>query len=108
MMSPWIPIAVSAIGTIIMGLVGFIVKRELGRQTKDFADVKDAYAKIDNDLRVCKQTCEGKFLTKEMFNTLEKSRKEIEELRREQDKRLENLIQELLKKLGGGRWWNTV
>lgn len=101
-MSPWIPIAVSTVGPILMGLIGFFVKRELSRQSKDFADVKASYAKVESDMRVCKETCDGRFLTKEMFNTLEASRKELEALRREQDQRLEHLIQELLKKLGGG------
>jgi hypothetical protein len=113
-MSPWIPIAVSLATTIIFGLVGFIVKRELARNAKELAEMKTAHS---NDLAEIKKTlegfakelknrlvdCDARFLSKEMFNSLEASRKEVDQLRRESDSRLEGLIKDLLVKVGGGK-----
>jgi len=111
-MSPWIPIAVSVVTTVVVGLVGFIVKRELGRLAADNAELKkdneaeakerrEAMKKLSTALKDFIATCEDKYLSKEMFHTLEQSRKEVDQLRRDQDGRLESLITQLLSKYGG-------
>lgn len=110
--SPWIPIAISVVTTVVVALVGFIVKRELGRLAADNAELKkaneaeakerrEAMEKLSADLKAFTVTCEDKYLSKEMFHTLEQSRKEVEEIRRAQDGRLESLITDLLSKYGG-------
>ncbi|MCP4573246.1 MAG: hypothetical protein GY838_12905 [bacterium] len=111
-MSPWIPIAVSVATTVIFGLVGFIVKRELARNaavitemktvhSKALAEIKKAQASLAAELKARVSECDARFLSKELFNSLETSRKEVDQLRREADGRLEGLIKDLLSKHGG-------
>jgi type II secretory pathway pseudopilin PulG len=113
-MSPWISIAVSVATAVIAGLVGFIVKRELSRQTDalkairvahetEVKERREALAVLTADLRSLDDTCETKYLSKELFNRLEEARKEVDQLRREQDGRLEGLIKDLLSTYGGGQ-----
>jgi hypothetical protein len=110
--SPWIPIAISVVSTVIMSLVGFIVKRETSRISADFADLKKANAEeaairradiaaIASELKDRQASCEARFLPKEMFAALDGARQEVDRLRREADGRLERLIRELLAKHGG-------
>ncbi|KKN87450.1 hypothetical protein LCGC14_0259050 [marine sediment metagenome] len=111
-MNPWIPIAVSISSSVIMALIGFIVKRELGRVASDTADLKKANAaeakerkealeKMAADTKAFTQACDDKYLSKELFNSLEVSRKEVDQLRREADGRLEGLIKDLISRHGG-------
>lgn len=111
-MSPWIPIAVSIVTTVVFGLVGFIVKRELSRSatvisemkeshSKELAEIKKVLEEFGKELKERLVECDSKFLSKEMFHTLDTSRKEVDQLRRESDSKLEGLIKDLLSKLGG-------
>jgi hypothetical protein len=100
-MSPWISIAISTATTVILGLLGLLAKRELGRIKDDFANNRKEHAAISAAITKLGESAEEKYLSKDMFDRLDASRKEIEKLRKEQDQRLEGLLNELVARMGG-------
>ena len=100
-MSPWIGISVSLVSTVVMALVGFIVKRELGRLATDLGAIRKKQDSQEADLKAFVKACKDEYMSKETFHTLDDARREVEEIRRGQDGRLENLITQLLAKYGG-------
>ena len=77
----WIPIGVStlaALVSLVFGVTSWAVKRELERISKDQAETKSRLDKM-----------EEKFLTLREFEKIEEMRTKQEQMKAEQDRRLE-------------------
>jgi ElaB/YqjD/DUF883 family membrane-anchored ribosome-binding protein len=120
-MKPWLSIAVTTAFGLVVALIGFIVRRELGRQAESMAAVQKTVADLGDelaeevrlrtaaveqavkDIAALARDCDARYLRQEVFDRLEVARKELDEARRSTDTELKELITELLQRHGGGR-----
>ncbi len=113
-MSPWVPIAVSVATAVILGLLAVIWRRETNAIATKNTETAAALAKLElglstatrdlrEEVRRLKEDADKKYLPRDLFDRLEQARKEVEEARRDTEKRLGDDINRLLERLGGGR-----
>jgi hypothetical protein len=113
-MTSWPKIVIPIVVAVIGGLIAFIVRRELGRNGQEISALQASFAALQGDVRkslgamrlelqTIRSAADERYLTRDLFDRLEKARKEVEAERRDSETRLGDKIDNLMERLGGGR-----
>ena len=97
-MNQWISISavISALVSVVFGVLSWVAKREIARRDKDLEEMKTLIKDLAERLRQTKETCAERYITKSEYDRSEQLRvKQMDGLER-QNERLENHLLKIL------------